>query len=76
MCSLETLAKCDTCLEYEVMTDSGMVLRFTLDPRDKDNSIIKTWLFATDFVDYILVRNVGDFVWSTITKEEWLEEHS
>lgn len=70
MCSIDG-KKCDTCFEVQVMTDSGMELRFTYDPRDLDNDIIRTWLMATGFVDYIMVRNVGDFVWSTLTKEEW-----
>ena len=70
MCKLDG-TKCDTCYEVVVHTDSGMDLEFTYDPRDRDNSILKTWLFATDFVDSIDIRSVGDYVWSVITKEEW-----
>lgn len=71
MCSIETDKKCDTCIEIQVMSDSGFEFEFTYDPRDKDNDVIRTWLFATDNVDYLLIRNVGDFVWTTLTKEEW-----
>lgn len=70
MCKLDG-TKCDTCYEVVVHTDSGFDLEFTYDPRDRDNSILKTWLFATDFVDSIDIRSVGDYVWSVITKEEW-----
>jgi hypothetical protein len=54
-----------------VKTDSGMVLNFTYDQLDVDNDIIGSWLFATDFIDIIEVRKVGDTVWTTTTKEEW-----
>lgn len=70
MCKLDG-TKCDTCLEVQIMTDSGMELQFTYDPRDKDNDILKSWFFATDFVETILIRNVGDFVWTALTKDEW-----
>lgn len=73
MCKLDG-TKCDTCVEVQVMTDAGMTLEFTYDPRDKDNSILKTWFFATDCVDGLLIRKVGDFVWTTYTKQEWLDE--
>jgi hypothetical protein len=70
MCKLDG-AKCDNCFEVVVETDSGMTLEFTYDPKDKDNDILRTWLFATGFVDGVLVRGVGDTVWTTMTKEEW-----
>lgn len=73
MCKLDG-TKCDTCLEIQVMIDAGMTLEFTYDPREQDNSILKTWLFATDCVDGILVRGVGDTVWSSMTRQEWLDE--
>jgi hypothetical protein len=73
MCKLDG-TKCDTCLEIQVITDAGMTLEFTYDPREQDNSVLKTWLFATDFVDGILVRGVGDTVWSSLTRQEWLDE--
>lgn len=70
MCKLDG-TKCDTCYEVRVNTDSGMILDFTYDERDVDNSIIRTWFFATGFVDSVEIRKVGDTVWSLITKEEW-----
>lgn len=74
MCDLATSKTCDTCVEYIVHTDSGMDLEFTLDPRDKDNDIIKSWLFATEYVLSIDTRKVGDTAWSTFTYEEWSGE--
>jgi hypothetical protein len=71
MCSIDNTKHCDNCLEVVVETDSGFTLEFTYDPRDKDNDILRTWLFATGFVDGVLVRGVGDTVWSSMTKEEW-----
>lgn len=73
MCKLDG-TKCDTCIEIQVMTDSGMELEFTYDPRDKDNEVLKTWLFSTECVETILIRNVGDFVWSSISRDEWEDE--
>lgn len=70
MCKLDG-TKCDTCYEVIVNTDSGMDLEFTYDRKDQDNDILKSWLFATGNVDGILIRNVGSYVWSSITKEEW-----
>ena len=70
MCKLDG-TKCDTCYEIIVHTDSGMDLEFTYDRRDQDNDIMKSWLFATGNVDGLLIRNVGDTVWSSITREEW-----
>jgi hypothetical protein len=70
MCKLDG-TKCDTCFEIIVQTDSGMDLEFTYDRRDQDNDIMKSWLFATGYVDSITIRRVGDIVWSVITKEEW-----
>lgn len=73
MCKLDG-TKCDNCLEYRVSTDSGMIFEFTLDPNDLDNSVIKTWLLSTAFVDVVEVRNVGNVVWSAYTLEEYEEE--
>jgi hypothetical protein len=70
MCKLDG-TKCDTCYEVVVHTDSGMDLEFTYDARDKDNDIIKPWLFATDYVDSISIRQVGGVIWSVMTKEDW-----
>ena len=70
MCKLDG-TKCNTCIEVVVHSDSGMDFELTYDPRDKDNSVIKTWLFATGNVDGLLIRNVGDTVWSSTTREEW-----
>lgn len=73
MCKLDG-TKCDNCLEYRVITDSGAVLEFTFDPNDADNDVIKTWLFATECVESVEMRNVGSVVWSVFTREEFEEE--
>lgn len=70
MCKLDG-TKCDTCFEVVAQTDSGMLLQFTFDERDADNDIIKTWLFATGFIESLEIRSVGTTVWTVITKEEW-----
>lgn len=70
MCKLDGTT-CNECLEITVKTDSGMILNFTYDPTEVDNSILTTWLMATDFVDSYEIRNVGDTVWTTISKEQW-----
>lgn len=69
MCRLDG-TKCDNCLEVRVNTDSGMVLSFTYDPTELDNSVLTTWLMSTGFVDSYEQRNVGDIVWSVVFKEE------
>jgi hypothetical protein len=70
MCSLEG-KKCIGCYEYVVHSDSDFNFRFTFDEDEADNEVIKSWLFATDYVDSIDIRKVGDTVWSNISKREW-----
>lgn len=73
MCKLDG-TKCDNCLEYRIETDSGMSFEFTLDPSDLDNDVMKSWLLSTENVDAVLVRNVGNVVWTVYTYEEYAEE--
>lgn len=70
MCKLDGTT-CNTCYEVVVHTDSGVDLQFTYDQTDADNDVLQTWYFATEFVDSIDIRKVGDTVWSNISVEEW-----
>lgn len=70
MCSLDG-KKCVACYEVVVHTDSGVKLRFVYDEDEADNDVLRTWFFATEFVDSIDIRKVGDTVWSNISVEEW-----
>jgi hypothetical protein len=76
MCSLEG-KKCntDSCYEVVIHTDSDTDLQFTYDARDADNYVLRSWFFATEFVDSIDIREVGSTVWSNISLKDWKNKY-